>query len=281
MPLPAHDIERVSKQFGLRKRGREYVGPCPICGGDDRFHIRLNDGLFGCRGPGCGDDRDFARNVMRMALGEALPYPTASQVHFKRQETETALRLAAGAAAKAQRMIEAAHYEPHPYLAAKGHPEAKGLVLDGVLLIPMRHYRTGALQSLQRIDLTGHKKMLYGGTASHAVHRIGRGTERWCCEGYATALSIQAALRTLYRQAEIVVCFSASNIPKVAEQRPRSYVIADHDPNGVGEEAARKTGLPYWRPQEPGTDANDYHVAHGTKALAVQLWDSLLCEAQP
>ena len=36
----------------LKKVGSELKGPCPICGGKDRFHIR-DDGLFDCRK--CGD----------------------------------------------------------------------------------------------------------------------------------------------------------------------------------------------------------------------------------
>ena len=39
----------------------------------------------------------------------------------------------------------------------------------------------------------------------------------------------------------------------------------------AGEKHAKKTGLPYWMPDEPGTDANDYHQAHGVVALAKEL----------
>ena len=42
-------------QLRLKKQGSELVGPCPNCGGTDRFHVRLRDGLFGCRQ--CGDWR--------------------------------------------------------------------------------------------------------------------------------------------------------------------------------------------------------------------------------
>ena len=36
----------------LVQAGKELVGPCPACGGTDRFHVR-QDGVFGCRG--CND----------------------------------------------------------------------------------------------------------------------------------------------------------------------------------------------------------------------------------
>lgn len=46
-------LEDVVRACGdvIRDTGREYVGPCPICGGTDRFHAREEDGklLMGCR----------------------------------------------------------------------------------------------------------------------------------------------------------------------------------------------------------------------------------------
>lgn len=33
-------IQQVAESLGLQKSGGEYKGACPICGGDDRFHIR-------------------------------------------------------------------------------------------------------------------------------------------------------------------------------------------------------------------------------------------------
>jgi phage/plasmid primase-like uncharacterized protein len=34
---------------GLKKVGKEYKGPCPLCGGTDRYYVRT-DNTFGCRG---------------------------------------------------------------------------------------------------------------------------------------------------------------------------------------------------------------------------------------
>lgn len=33
-------IQQVAESLGLKKSGGEFKGACPICGGDDRFHIR-------------------------------------------------------------------------------------------------------------------------------------------------------------------------------------------------------------------------------------------------
>jgi hypothetical protein len=44
-------IQQVIEQRGIKLRGRiERVGPCPICGGDDRFAININKQKFNCRG---------------------------------------------------------------------------------------------------------------------------------------------------------------------------------------------------------------------------------------
>ena len=51
----------------LRRVGREWSGPCPRCGGRDRFHVRA-DGLFGCRG--CGEDSRGLYRAVLEAAGE-------------------------------------------------------------------------------------------------------------------------------------------------------------------------------------------------------------------
>lgn len=34
------NIEAIADALGLKKAGAEYKGPCPLCGGHDRFHIK-------------------------------------------------------------------------------------------------------------------------------------------------------------------------------------------------------------------------------------------------
>ncbi|MFG1332043.1 CHC2 zinc finger domain-containing protein [Xanthobacter autotrophicus] len=40
----------------LKRAGTEMVGPCPVCGGRDRFGVHLRKGLWHCRGSGLGGD---------------------------------------------------------------------------------------------------------------------------------------------------------------------------------------------------------------------------------
>lgn len=183
---------------------------------------------------------------------------------IERAETE---KLRQRASHKAHAIIEQCTYEQHPYLARKGFPNERGLVLPttGELIVPMRdarNYRN--VLSVQRIDAEGGKKFLFGGQSKHACFVLGAGDDVVLCEGYATALSIRAALASLYRQARVAICYSAGNIGNVASalQGRRKVVIADHDPNGVGAKAAQETGLRWGMPPQQGHDFNDWHQAH-------------------
>ena len=120
-------------------------------------------------------------------------------------EREEARRHAA-ARKRAIEMMARAFYATHPYLARKGFPEEKGLVYEDRLLIPMRDMRTTQLvNSCQCIDADGTKKFLTGGKAKGSLFVLGAGPEIFLCEGYATGLSIRAALQSLYRNARVAV----------------------------------------------------------------------------
>lgn len=58
--VAGHTQEDVVAAHGnLRRRGSEYVGPCPSCGGTDRFYVRPS-GRFFCR-QCCRDGRDVEK----------------------------------------------------------------------------------------------------------------------------------------------------------------------------------------------------------------------------
>jgi hypothetical protein len=71
-------IEDEIRQRGikLRRLGHEWVGPCAVCGGTDRFSINTRKQVFNCRGTGGGsvidlvmhlDGCDFATAITRLA----------------------------------------------------------------------------------------------------------------------------------------------------------------------------------------------------------------------
>ena len=179
------------------------------------------------------------------------------------------------AAVRAATLIKACSIGQHPYLAEKGFPEARALVMEeGSLVVPMRDCVSDSLvgaQVVRLVDNAWDKKMLPGMRAKGASLRIGnhRASETWLVEGYATGLSVSAALRILRLSAHVLVCFSAHNLTHCAALiTGRRFVFADHDASRAGETAALATGLPYVMAPTLGHDANDLHQSDGLMAVA-------------
>ena len=81
-------IQDYIDAFGLRKKGNEWVGPCPSAAcngaGDDRFHVKEDNGhpVFGCRR--CLDDDqdptgENARSVLAQVRLTSTPNPNGRQ----------------------------------------------------------------------------------------------------------------------------------------------------------------------------------------------------------
>lgn len=216
---------------------------------------------------------------------------TAMRLKQRAEDRERAVR----AADIARRIVAASELAPHPYLAAKGFPVERTLTapadliasIGGDYLVPEAGQRAvvvparigNRLVSVQLIWPGGAKKFLYGGDMGGAAHRISTGADTWLCEGYATGLSLRLALRGLNRRDTILVCFSASNLVKVANAiRGRCRIAADHDAPpatkpeqfdglGAGEYYARKAGAPYLMPPDERMDINDLHQKSGIFAV--------------
>jgi hypothetical protein len=65
------DILEVAERLGakLRKGGKERMGPCPKCGGRDRFSVNPGKQIFNCRGCQTGGDViDLVRLVHDLGL---------------------------------------------------------------------------------------------------------------------------------------------------------------------------------------------------------------------
>jgi putative DNA primase/helicase len=197
-----------------------------------------------------------------------LEQARAQSREYARQQRQQQSR----AADKAAKMIREATMSTHPYLVRKGFPSLLGLVHDGKLLVPVRDATDYArVISVQTIDANGVKKFLPGGRTRCGVYRIGvtpaLARRVVLCEGYATGLSLHAALQRLPGPYTIIVCFSAGNLEAVAQYFPGALVCADNDESKRGEEAARATGLEWRMPPDVGTDFNDMHRKCGVFAV--------------
>jgi putative DNA primase/helicase len=181
----------------------------------------------------------------------------------------------AKAAKRAVALIKSCSLGQHPYLESKGFPAERALIReDGALVIPMRAFLGDAVVGAQIIRLADNaweKKMLPGMRAKGAVLRIGplRAWETWLVEGYATGLSVYAAIKLLKLSASVLVCFSAGNLAHVAGILTcKGYVFADNDESQAGERAAIAAGLRYVMAQTVGHDANDLHQRCGLMSVA-------------
>lgn len=175
------------------------------------------------------------------------------------------------AAQKAAAIIKQSRIEQHAYLDSKGFREAVGLVWypdedTNLLVIPMEI--GGDVVGCQLIDRNGTKKFLKGQRTNGAAFTFGTsGIDIWC-EGYATAKSIHTCLSAMKVPCMVHACFSAGNMQRMAN---RGLVVADSDASQTGEKAAQATGLPYWMPEQVGTDFNDLHAEIGTFAAGMKL----------
>ncbi len=266
----------IAQHFQLRKSGTEWVGPCPLCGGTDRFHVRdrPNKPLLGCRGCIDGQPPPIKRErfVQILDMVRDSP-PQPPQHHYRTLRIEERAKVNEARIAAAV-MLKQATPDTHPYLARKGFPKTRWLVHRGLMLVPVRS-NTGRFLTVQTINHAGRKLFPKWSRVGGGRYNLGVGTQAWVCEGIASALSVYAALGVAGIPGRVTVAFSAHNIPKVA--RPgKDIVIADHDradPHGrrAGQKYAERSGCVWWQPPVEGQDANDYHQQEGIHALAKAL----------
>ena len=170
------------------------------------------------------------------------------------------------AAAKAQWILSQCRFAKHPYLEAKGFKDLEWSVWkkdDSLFfVVPMRYEQK--IVGCQLIDEKGLKRFLSGQRSSGAEFVIGnKGGVDILCEGVATGLSIQSAMRALKRPYRIHITFSAGNMLKVAKSIPKGVVVADNDVSLAGQKIAEQIGWPYWISDVVSEDFNDFHKRVG------------------
>lgn len=74
------DNELARRGHHLRRSGAEQIGPCPICGGHDRFSVNPRKGVWNCRGCGKGGDViDLVRHFDGCDFEEAVRHLVGDQ----------------------------------------------------------------------------------------------------------------------------------------------------------------------------------------------------------
>ncbi|MHA3057760.1 primase-helicase zinc-binding domain-containing protein [Acinetobacter sp. ANC 5584] len=212
-------------------------GPCPICGGTDRFRCddKQGKGTFICNQCGAGDGFELivkARGIDRAdvlkEIGAVLGLSSETKVtdadrkkwrekaEQQRLQAEIDERKAQEAAAKrAERTWKAKSVDRDcPYLQRK-QVQNYGCKINGKgnLLVPLFDI-SGKIWNVQEIHADGHKPYLPSGRVNDCFYIIGEIIDQHqivcIAEGYATGASIYEA--TGYTT---VVAFQSGNIDKV------------------------------------------------------------------
>jgi hypothetical protein len=119
----------------LKRLGRELTGPCPVCGGHDRFSVNIDTNLFNCRICAVGGDQiKLVEHVQGLDFRDALAWLVGAEIaaldpqELMRRKEAAALqaqkRAAYAAKARAsaieagRRIWDSARVGPHPMIAA-------------------------------------------------------------------------------------------------------------------------------------------------------------------
>jgi len=104
--IPIDEVADRLNIAGLKRAGRELIGPCPACGGKDRFGINIQKGVYNCRHCGAGDGLKLVRLVLGCDFKAAVAWLMGAEVSI--DPAETARREAKRKADKALRESYAA-----------------------------------------------------------------------------------------------------------------------------------------------------------------------------
>jgi phage/plasmid primase-like uncharacterized protein len=259
----------------LRRQGRELIGPCPRCGGNDRFQVHPAKGLFFCRqcNPRGGDVIALAMHIHGFGFADALEMLTGArlaqnrrkpaQTCAPRQERDDAEKLAYADAIWRQ-AVPIAGTPGEAYLRDRGIaleevPGHGGLRFHaacpyGLATVPCVIARytdilTGADRGIRRrpiIPGTAPKDRACGPVGS-AVIRL------WPDEDVAAGLVIGEGVETVLAAATRIehrstllrpawACGSAGTLESfpVLPGIEALTIVADNDSSGRGQEAAER-----------------------------------------
>lgn len=287
----------------IPRRGKH--GPCPACGGKDRF--RLDDkggrGTWICSQCGNGDGLDLVSKVTGKSAKEAaeliaplvglsaggLDPVELERIHQQQQaraeqERKQDEQQRQKAARRAADIMADTGQGESPYLERKGFCSHLGAVNrtlireggenfpDSSLVIPLIN-EAAELVNVQLIRDDGTKRYLHGGQKAGAFHRIEGGELVAVVEGFATGLSIhQATGATVYCAMDCGNLMVVAQIARRQHPEARILLCGDNDADTQGnpgktkaEQAAATVGGLVALPPVAG-DWNDYHQAHGLTA---------------
>jgi hypothetical protein len=237
---------RIIEQYGLKRTGKEFHGPCPNCGGTDRFWIENYNGYVKHH---CRQNCDFKTRdeiIRGDGCAPSLPTPNDNVIHasfkdFPVYDTDT------------------------PYHTRK-MIDLIGARLEGANVVVPLYDLSLSEVGHQTIKPDGTKRNSTGLDKSGGVFGLcgvlPEEGEVIVAEGWATTASVAMATGM-----PAVFAIDCHNLPlvcqKLLESRPRLQIIVAADNDDAGIEAATKTGLRWAAPTQAGWDWNDVWVQSG------------------
>lgn len=316
-------IERVLREFNGAWRqtlenygchlpsGRRH-GPCPVCGGKDRFRFDDKDG----RGTWFCSQCDPQSGGGLLLLSRFLGKPTIEVANellgntpersrapvYRSFVSEDQIRKANHEQARkgAEALLASSELRPHAYMSDRGldgqwlvngEPvmgRDRSVIQPGDLLLVPAYKAEGdgsKLVNVQKIKANKEKRPLYGGDMAGVYHKLdGHQKLIAITEGYATGVTVnQVTGATTY------VAFNTGNLASVsawvASQHPGVPVVffADNDEHGAGlryaKDAAAPLGATVALPPELG-DWDDYRQAHGVEATKTAMRQAIAADRE-
>ena len=219
----------------------EYTGPCPKCGGTDRFRI---SNFRGDLKHHCRHDCDFIeRNKILISRG-LLP------------EWENTLQ---------------------PYHVMKQLPLLAAELKGSDVIIPLLDVITGEHLGQQKITPDGKKLFNKGLKKAQAGAFIGEPTATlYVCEGWATAVAVHLSTKQ-----QTLFALDAKTVPRLLKilDHPNIIIAADNDTKGLA--AAEASGKPWCAPESESSDWWDIWHRNGPAETAALLAEKLITAVSP
>lgn len=259
--------------------GGEFHGPCPLCGGRDRFWIKQGKStvLMQCR----------RCEAPFKALIEALGVNSVGKSISPR------IRAVPKPKPKQQsrwREILYSHdlVESHPYAERKLAIRDKVKLMisttfpyEGWLIVPLFAEIGNEREpsEVQVISPTGRKKFIRGAQLSDRVavlKDVDSETETWVVEGWADAMAVVSGLKAVGAEARVIAVLSVVRMHlarKLLDRKGfpnRVFIFCDGDTVGITK--AQKTGVPTIF--EHGLDPSDILLRDGPEKIGRMILDA-------
>ena len=248
----AEYADSIINKYNLRETVKgEHHGPCPACGGTDRFWIKEYQGQVRVHCRQCNDFAAIYDEMRHDGVLEAI------------QEREWTPPIAVNDLSDFKAI--------EPYHVRKGVELFNAKVSDDVLYVPIVDISAKTVNR-QTIKPDGTKRFDVGKPVEGCFSVLNGPLEGvvYIGEGWATCASVAMCTKR-----PTVFALNSGNLPKVAaalqEAKPDCKFIVAADNDDAGLKAAKDTGLPYRAPRQAKWDWNDVMVNHGPAAVAEEL----------